>query len=145
MRVHSPDAGGAATASAVGFFVASAGTVPAGAAAWWSGEPTAALVVLGLVVSGYACAIRNLPGALVTALVCWMLLNSFVIHAHGELVWEGSADLLRLGVLAAAAVLGTACGWAATRSHARPEPPIPTARQAPEIERIQPMERIRHG
>ncbi|MBF6507465.1 hypothetical protein [Saccharopolyspora hirsuta] len=143
MRDSSPPVAGAATASAVGFFVAAAGTVPAGAASWWSGEPTAALAVLALVVLGYAGAIRSLPGALITALLCWMFLNSFVVHELGDLVWEGSADLVRLGVLAGAAVVGTACGWAATREH--PEPRIPTARRAPEIEHIRPRERAHHG
>ncbi|MDA3647058.1 hypothetical protein LZ318_13650 [Saccharopolyspora indica] len=145
MRAHDPPVAGAATASAVGFFVASAGMAPAGAAAWWYGEPTAALTVLGLVTFAYAGAIRNLPGALATAVVCWMLLNSFVIHVRGELIWEGSADLVRLGVLGGAAVVGTACGWAATRSHERPEPPIPAARHAPEVERIPPQERVHRG
>lgn len=145
MRESSPPVAGAATASAVGFFVAVAGMVLASAASWWSGQPTAALAVLCLVVFGYACAIRSMPGALMTALLCWMMLNSFVIHARGDLIWEGSADLVRLGVLAGVAVVGTAWGLAATRSHEQPEPQIPTARHAPEIERVRPLEPLNHG
>ncbi|MDA3627052.1 hypothetical protein OU415_16530 [Saccharopolyspora sp. WRP15-2] len=145
MRESGPPVAGAATASAVGFFVAVAGMVPAGAASWWSGEPVAALAVLGIVVLGYACAIRNLPGSLMTALLCWMFLNSFVIHAHGDLIWEGSADLARLAALVGAALIGTACGCAAVRSHEQPEPQIPATRRAPETEHIRTLEPLNHG
>ncbi|WP_029536119.1 hypothetical protein [Saccharopolyspora spinosa] len=72
---------GPATSSAVGYLVVAVGTLPASVAAWWSGEPVAGLVVLSLVVGGYAAAIRNAPGALVTSVLGWLFLNGF---ASGE-------------------------------------------------------------
>ncbi|MGI8307381.1 hypothetical protein [Saccharopolyspora hattusasensis] len=78
--------------------------------AWWSGASVAGLVVLGLVVGGYAAAIRNAPGALGTAVLGWMFLNGFVFTVAG--ISHGKAS-------------ATPCGWARSRvprwrSRARP-------------------------
>ncbi|WP_029536118.1 hypothetical protein [Saccharopolyspora spinosa] len=131
---------GPATSSAVGYFVVAVGTVPASVAAWWSGEPVAGLVVLSLVVGGYAAAIRNAPGALVTSALGWMLLNGFVVHTRGDLAWEGVSDAVRLGTLAGAALIGVLCGWVAVRARERStvSMSIPTARPAPRAELVVP-------
>ncbi|MEV0698741.1 hypothetical protein AB0I53_12600 [Saccharopolyspora sp. NPDC050389] len=111
---------GPATSSAVGFFVVAAGMVPAAVAAWWSGEQVAGLVVLCLVVGGYGVAIRNVTGALVTAVLGWTLFNGFVVHSLGDLGWEGSGDAVRLAALTGAAVLGALAGQAWAATHERP-------------------------
>jgi hypothetical protein len=96
--------------SAVGFFVAVIGMLPASLAIWWSGEHMAGLAVLTVVVGAYAAAMRNTTGALITAAVSWMLFNGFVVHSLGDLAWEGANDAVRLAVLTGAAVTGTLIG-----------------------------------
>ncbi len=41
----------------------------------------------------------------VPALVGWLMLNGFVIDQYGVLAWHGPDDLVRIGVLLAAAVV----------------------------------------
>lgn len=55
-----------------------------------------------------------------SALLCWLFYDGFVVHQQGELTWDGSTDARRLGVLLAAAALGTAAGCAARALAARP-------------------------
>ncbi|MEU8006144.1 hypothetical protein AB0B66_33720 [Catellatospora sp. NPDC049111] len=43
--------------------------------------------------------------ALLTALLAWLMLNGFVANGFGELRWQGREDLLRVLVLAAAAMV----------------------------------------
>ncbi|MGW3472089.1 hypothetical protein ACWDKQ_27310 [Saccharopolyspora sp. NPDC000995] len=112
---------GPATSSAIGFFVVVAGIVLAATVAWWSDEQLARFIALGVVVGGYGAAIRNAAGALVTAVLGWMLFNGFVVHSLGDLAWEGSSDAVRLAALAGAAVLGVLVGRAWAGAHERPE------------------------
>ncbi|MFF8288557.1 hypothetical protein ACF068_04885 [Streptomyces sp. NPDC016309] len=40
--------------------------------------------------------------------VCWLFYDGFVVHQQGELAWQGLTDAYRIGLLTAAALLGTA-------------------------------------
>ncbi|MEV0083661.1 hypothetical protein [Saccharopolyspora sp. NPDC050642] len=109
-----------ATSSAVGFFAVVAGMAPTAVAVWWSGGQVAGLVVLCLVAGGYGFAVRNSTGALVTAVLGWMLFNGFVVHSHGDLGWNGSGDTVRLAALTGAALLGALLGNVRAARHERP-------------------------
>ncbi|MFF9869405.1 hypothetical protein ACF1G0_29065 [Streptomyces sp. NPDC013953] len=65
-----------------------------------------------------------------SALLCWLFYDGFVVHQQGELTFDGSADVRRLGLLLAAAVLGTAAGWAGRALAARPAAGASLARGA---------------
>jgi hypothetical protein len=71
-------------------------------------QTTTRLVVLALVMAGSAAAIRNLRGAVLTAGMTWSLYLGFLVDQTGELHWHGIADLVRLGVLIAVALAGSA-------------------------------------
>ena len=118
-------------ACAVGFFVAAAG---ASAGVFLPvGEMTARLGILAVVCAVYSAMARNLTAALLTAGLGWMFFNSFVVHAGGVLRWEGTSDLVRVAILAAAAVLGCALGWAYTTVVPTGQPddlPVPAQRSA---------------
>jgi hypothetical protein len=44
--------------------------------------------------------------------IAWLLVNGFLVNQLGVLTWHGSADLVRLGVLAGTGVVGLAVGGA---------------------------------
>ncbi len=132
--------GGPAITSAAGFFVVAVGTLPAALAVWWLGAPVAGLVVLSLVVGGYAIAISNAVGALVTAALGWAFLNGFIVHGYGELGWDGYGDAVWLGTLAGAALAGIVCGWVLVGVHER-SPVEASARVAVPVPRPEPVPR----
>lgn len=70
-------------------------------------HPLAASITFGAVgaVLGLSARMSAAPG---TAVLCWLVHNGFVVHHHGELGWDGPADLRRLALFLAAPVLGTA-------------------------------------
>ena len=92
--------------------------------------PTAGLVVLGLVVVATAAA---LPWALATlvALSAWAFLTGFLANALGVLTF-GYADLVRAGVLLAAAGAGVAATAIVSRGPLRARSGLlPMGRQVP--------------
>jgi hypothetical protein len=68
---------------------------------------TGRLVILSLVVAGFAAVVRNLSAALLTGALSWPFYLGFLLDQHGELTWHGPVDLVRLAVLVGAALLGT--------------------------------------
>jgi hypothetical protein len=93
-------------ALAVGFATCVCGCLIASLAA--PPQQTAArLAVLALIIGGFAAVVRNLPGSLLTAVIAWSMYLGFLVDQAGELRWHGGTDLLRLGVLVAAAVAGS--------------------------------------
>lgn len=46
------------------------------------------------------------------ALIAWLVVDGFLIDRSGQLAWHGSADLLRIMVLALVSALGIAVGQA---------------------------------
>ena len=114
--------GTAVVSAAAGFFVMAVGTV---VASQW---PNAALGLLAVVAAAYAAATASPVGALATSVWGWLFLDGFVVHQYGDLGWDGWADVVRLGVLVAAAVVGTAIGLAQRKSTvpvATPRNPFP--------------------
>lgn len=55
-------------------------------------------------------------------IIAWMFDNGFLVNRHAHLVWHGTADGIRLGVLLGAAVCGAALGWAVRSSGSRVSP-----------------------
>jgi hypothetical protein len=87
---------------------------------------TARLVVLALVIAGFAASVRSLPGAVLSAGMAWSMYLGFLVDQTGELRWHGVVDLVRLGVLVVVALAGSA-RWPITdllsaRSAPRPAP-----------------------
>ena len=64
------------------------------------------LAVLALGLAAFAASVADPVAALVTAGVAFLLLDGFVVGHGGDLAWHGDADLVRLGVLVAAALAG---------------------------------------
>jgi hypothetical protein len=71
-------------------------------------DTTVRLVVLALIVGGFAATVRSLPGAALTAGMAWSMYLGFLVDQTGELHWHGGADLLALAVVVVAAL----AGWA---------------------------------
>ncbi|MFF5719824.1 hypothetical protein [Streptomyces buecherae] len=69
-------------------------------------DPVTVLVVLGALAVGLGVCAR-LVAAPGIAAVCWVFLNSVAITPRGRLSWAGYPEAGRIGVLLAAAVLGT--------------------------------------
>jgi hypothetical protein len=114
-------------ALAAGFATAAAGCLLA-ALASPPHEPGPRLVVLALAVAGFAAAVRNLTAALLTAGIAWSMYLGFLVGHAGELRWHGGADLMPLGVLVAAALLGAARGLITGALSAWPAP-VPRSRE----------------
>lgn len=68
------------------------------------------LFVLAVFIAGFAAVAGNALAALVTAGLAWPFYLGFLVDRYGELHWHGWVDLVRLAVLAVAALLGTAVG-----------------------------------
>ncbi|MFG2196833.1 hypothetical protein [Streptomyces sp. NPDC048639] len=72
-------------------------------------DPATALVIFsvfaGVLSLGAPARAMAAPG---TAAVCWLFLDGFVVNLKGDLTWSGADDMVRLGVLLGAALLGTA-------------------------------------
>ncbi|QUH03502.1 hypothetical protein HUO13_24180 [Saccharopolyspora erythraea] len=113
----------AAVTWAVGFLVTAAVTVPVAELTPWSGGAAAGLAAMAFVVGLYGAATRSLPGAMATSATAWMFFDGFVVHSRGDLAWTGD-DVVRLGVLAGAAVVGCLLGRAIARVRARAEAPV---------------------
>ncbi|MGH3391196.1 MAG: hypothetical protein ACRDOO_20190 [Actinomadura sp.] len=91
---------------------------------------TPRLVELSLVTAGFSALLRNPAAALLTAGMTWSVYLGFLVEHAGELRWHGGVDLLRLGALLAAALIGSArwpvAGLLSARSAA-----MPRAREEP--------------
>jgi hypothetical protein len=94
-------------ALAAGFATAVAGSLLASLASA-PNEATPRLVELSLVTAGSAIVLRNVAAALLTAGIAWSIYLGFLVGHAGELQWHGGIDLLRLGTLLGAALLGSA-------------------------------------
>jgi len=68
----------------------------------------ARLAVLAVGLAAFAASVADPVASLVTAGVAFLLLDGFVVGHAGDLAWHGDADLVRLGVLAGAALAGAA-------------------------------------
>ncbi|WTW96877.1 hypothetical protein OG216_27510 [Streptomycetaceae bacterium NBC_01309] len=72
------------------------------------------------VATAAVCAFVRLAEGVAVAGMAWLFLNGFVVHRAGELRWDGTADLVRLAVLAAAAFAARGIAVAAARRHEVP-------------------------
>ncbi|GAA2101221.1 hypothetical protein [Actinomadura alba] len=113
-------------------------------------QTTTRLVVLALIVGGFATAIRNLPGAVLTAGMAWSMYLGFLVDQTGELRWHGGSDLLALGVVVAVALAGWGRWPITDLLTARPTPgrvPGPRGRPGPPSTVVrapgEPAERVR--
>ncbi len=88
---------------AVGF----AGTMSAAAALTLvrGHVPAPAALAVMTVLVGLIAWWSTICGAVLSALVGWLMLNGFAIDQYGVLAWHGPDDLVRIGVLLAAAVV----------------------------------------
>lgn len=68
------------------------------------------LLVLAIVITGFAAVVRDALAALVTAGLAWPFYLGFLVDRYGELHWHGRVDLLRLAVLTVASLIGAALG-----------------------------------
>src|SRR5262245_10787717 len=89
-------------------------------------EPTPRLVELSMITAGSSAVLRNPAAALLTAGITWLVYLGFLVEHAGELRWHGGVDLLRLGALITAALIGSAAwlinGLLSERSTAEPRP-----------------------
>ena len=69
-------------------------------------HPAAALAAYGLLAAVVAASTRPAAAAGV-ALIGWMFDNGFIVGRHADLGWHGSADVRRLAILLAVAMLGS--------------------------------------
>ena len=76
-----------------------------------------AVVAVGLAV--FASAVVDVPAVAVTVGVAFVLFDGFVEGDHGDLVWHGRADVVRLGALGIAAVVGLILGARRERDQRR--------------------------
>ena len=83
---------------------------------------TVRLILLALVVGGFAAMAGDRAAALATALLSFPFYLGFLVDRHGDLVWHGPVDLLRLAVLVGAAVAATILGARADRRNQPAEP-----------------------
>ena len=91
-----------------------------------------ALLVLGVAV--VAATVGDLAAVAVTAGVAFLLFDGFVEGHQGDLVWDGRSDVLRVGLLCGAGLLGLVVGAAHRRRHRRDDPP-PTGSPAASVAR----------
>src|SRR5438270_3121 len=63
----------------------------------------ARLAVLAVGMTAFACAVGDAAAAVVAVGVGFLLFDGFVEDRYGDLAWHGRGDLVRLGVLVAAA------------------------------------------
>src|SRR5262249_43071818 len=106
-------------ALAAGFAAAAVGCLLA-SLAFPPHEPTARLVALALLIAAFTTACRNLLANLLTAGIAWSMFLGFLVDREGELQWHGGVDLLRLGTLIMAALVGSARWLIADLASARP-------------------------
>jgi hypothetical protein len=83
-------------------------------------EPTGRLVALVLFMAVFTTACRNLMANLLTAGIAWTMYLGFLVDREGELHWHGGIDLLRLGALLMAALVGSARWLIADLASAQP-------------------------
>jgi hypothetical protein len=73
-------------------------------------EEGARLAVVALAVGGFAAAVRAVLSVVAVPGLAWVFFLGFLVDQQGELRWHGAVDLLRLGVLVGASLLGSAVG-----------------------------------
>lgn len=82
-------------------------------------EIDARLAVMAVGLVAFAAAVVDVAAAAISVGVGFLLFDGFVEGNHGDLVWKGRADLIRLGVLCLAAVVGLLIGASQQRSQRR--------------------------
>ncbi|MFD5100946.1 hypothetical protein [Streptomyces albidochromogenes] len=108
---HGPDRSGPSaysTAVVCGFvFTGSMGLLPMLGVAGQLHHPAPALAAYCalLAFAGFHARPHVIP---LTAALCWLCYDGFVVHRWGELAWDGVVDVYRLAALAGASLLGTA-------------------------------------
>jgi hypothetical protein len=103
-------------ALAAGFTAVLVGT--AAAAAVNRHDPTLRVAVVAAFVAVAAALSATLAGAACAAGMGWLFTNGFLVNRGGDLAWRGTADLVRVAVLVAAALAGLALGRAWLRRDA---------------------------
>ncbi|MET9803070.1 hypothetical protein [Streptomyces sp. NPDC006368] len=87
-------------------FVGAAGLLPVLGVAGGLRHPAVALAAYCALTALAGLRARP-PAAPLTAAVCWLFYDGFVIHQRGELAWDGGIDAYRVALLATASLLGT--------------------------------------
>lgn len=101
---------GGAVVVVIGALVASA--VPSMDGGW-------RLAAVALAVGLFAGKTKDAVACAAVVVLAWLVVNGFLVDRLGELSWHGSADLVRVAVLAAAAGAGLAIGKRTARSSDR--------------------------
>ena len=87
-------------------------------------HPATALIAYELLAAVVAA--RTRPAAAVgVALIAWMFHNGFIVGRHADLGWHGSADVRRLAILLAVAVVAALVGTLLRAPHQARFPPPP--------------------
>jgi len=87
-------------------------------------HPATALIAYELLAAVVAA--RTRPAAAVgVALIAWMFDNGFIVGRHADLGWHGSADVRRLAILLAVAVVAALVGTLLRAPHQARFPPPP--------------------
>jgi hypothetical protein len=73
-------------------------------------QPGRALAVLAVAAFGIGTR-ATLPVALASGGMGWLFYSGFITGRHGDLVWQGTTDVKRIGILLGAAVCGVAVSW----------------------------------
>ncbi len=84
------------------------------------GSRSVAIVVVALAVGGWSMRAPVVAGP-VLAVIAWLVLTGFDVHAHGTLRVTGRLDVVRFAVLAGAALAGAAIGRLGSWSHGAEE------------------------
>ena len=72
--------------------------------------PDIRLLLVAVVVGGFAAYADDIRPVLGVTVIAWLLVNGFLVDRLGVLAWHGSADLGRLAMLAGAGAVGLAAG-----------------------------------
>jgi hypothetical protein len=70
----------------------------------------ARLGVLAVGLVAFAAVVVDVSAVLISIGVAYLLFDGFVEGNHGDLVWHGRVDVIRLGVLCAAGAIGLLIG-----------------------------------
>jgi hypothetical protein len=70
----------------------------------------ARLGVLAVGLVAFAAAVVDVTAVVISVGVAFLLFDGFVEGNHGDLVWHGHADVIRLAILCAAGVIGLLIG-----------------------------------
>lgn len=75
-----------------------------------SGDPSLRLALVTLAVTSFAMASQDWAAVAAVLPLAWLIYDGFLLDRYGVLAWRGWSDVIRIGVLVVAAVLGLAAG-----------------------------------